>query len=60
MMAKFLVDTGKTCAAFYDETVRGIKAKRVRCDEIWNFTYTKAKTDAPAEIRRACQIRCCG
>jgi len=33
-VAKLLVDAGKVCAAFHDETVRGIKAKRVQCDEI--------------------------
>jgi hypothetical protein len=31
------------CAAYHDETVRNVKAKRVQCDEIWSFTYAKAK-----------------
>ena len=26
---------GKACATFHDEKVRGVKASRVRCDEIW-------------------------
>ena len=42
-VAKLLVDAGKACAGFHDKTVRGIKAKRVQCDEIWSFTYAKAK-----------------
>lgn len=42
-VSKLLVDAGKACAAFHDEAVRGVKAKRVQCDEIWSFTYAKAK-----------------
>lgn len=37
-VSKLLVDAGKACAAFHDEAVRGVKAKRVQCDEIWSFT----------------------
>ena len=33
-VAKLLADAGKACAAFHDETVRGLKAERVKCDEI--------------------------
>jgi hypothetical protein len=39
---KLLIDAGRACAAFHDETVRDVKAKRVQCDEIWSFTYAKA------------------
>ena len=28
-VAKLLVDAGRACAAFHDEKVRGVKAKRV-------------------------------
>lgn len=42
-VAKLLIDAGKFCAAFHDEKVRGVKAKRIQCDEIWSFTYAKAK-----------------
>src|SRR5580704_19704966 len=42
-VTKLLVDAGMVCAAFHDEAVRNVKAKRVQCDEIWSFTYTKAK-----------------
>lgn len=42
-VSKLLVDAGKACAAFHDETVRNVKAKRVQCDEIWSFTYAKQK-----------------
>jgi IS1 family transposase len=53
-VSKMLVDAGKACAAFHDETVRDVKAQRVQCDEIWSFTYAKQKNvpnakAAPAE-----------
>jgi len=42
-VAKLLVDAGKVCAAFHDEKVRGVKARRVQVDEIWSFTAAKQK-----------------
>lgn len=42
-VSKLLVDAGKACSAFHDENVRGVKARRVQCDEIWSFTYAKEK-----------------
>ena len=42
-VSKLLVDAGKACAAFHDEKVRGVKARRVQVDEIWSFTAAKAK-----------------
>jgi len=53
-VSKLLVDAGKACATFHDANVRGVKARRVQVDEIWSFTYAKAKnvataTNAPAE-----------
>ena len=33
-IAKILEDAGKACGAFHYETVRGVKAKCVQCDEI--------------------------
>ncbi len=51
-VAKLLIDAGKFCAAFHDDNVRGVSAKRIQCDEIWSFTYAKQKNiktamDAP-------------
>ena len=42
-VSKLLVDAGRLCAAFHDNQVRGVKARRVQVDEIWSFTYAKAK-----------------
>jgi len=45
-VTKMLVDAGEVCAIVHDEKVRGVKAKRVQCDEIWSFTYAKQKNVA--------------
>ena len=31
-ITKLLVDAGEACAAYHDETVRGVTARRVQCD----------------------------
>ena len=48
-VAKLLIDAGKFSAAFHDEQVIGVKASRIQCDEIWSFTYAKAKNVAAAK-----------
>jgi IS1 family transposase len=50
---KLLIDAGLACARFHDETVRGVKAKRVQCDEIWSFCYAKAKNVPSAKAAPA-------
>src|SRR3954449_2122172 len=45
-VSKLLVDAGKACAAFHDDKVRGVKARRVQVDEIWSFTAAKQKNVA--------------
>ena len=48
-VTKLLVDAGLACARFHDEAVRGVKAQRVQCDEIWSFCYAKAKNVSKAK-----------
>jgi len=48
---KLLVDAGNACAAFHAATVIGVKAKRVQCDEIWSFCFSK-QSNTPAEGSR--------
>jgi IS1 family transposase len=48
-VAKLLSDAGKACAAHHAEMVKGVKAQRVQCDEIWSFCYAKAKNVAGAK-----------
>jgi IS1 family transposase len=51
-VSKLLADAGIICAAFHNEMVQNVPAKRVQCDEIWSFCYAKKKnvTAAIAEI----------
>lgn len=42
-VSKLLIDAGEACAAYHDEHVRGVRADRIQCDEIWSFCYAKAK-----------------
>ena len=42
-VTKLLEDAGRACAEHHDATVRGVRAKRVQCDEIWAFCYAKQK-----------------
>lgn len=48
-VAKLLEDAGEACEAFHDKTVKGVRSKRVQCDEIWSFVYAKAKNVATAK-----------
>lgn len=48
-VAKLLVDAGRACAAYHDEHVRNVQAKRVQVDEIWSFTHCKEKNVATAK-----------
>jgi IS1 family transposase len=42
-VTKLLCDAGQVCMAFHDEKVRKVAAQRVQADEIWSFSYAKAK-----------------
>ncbi len=45
-VTKLLIDAGTVTAAYHDQNVRGLKSKRVQCDEIWSFCYAK-KANVP-------------
>jgi IS1 family transposase len=40
---KLLVDLGRACSAFQDETLRELPCQRIQCDEIWSFVYAKQR-----------------
>ena len=42
-VVKLLVDVGAACSAYQDETLRDLPCRRLQCDEIWSFCYSKAK-----------------
>jgi IS1 family transposase len=48
-VTKLLVDAGRVCTAIHDDQVRGVKTQRVQVDEIWSFTYAKAKNVGTAK-----------
>ena len=52
-VAKALTDAGTACAEMHDELVRGVKATRIQCDEIWAFNYCKQRTVATAKAAPA-------
>jgi IS1 family transposase len=49
-VSKLLVDAGEACAAYHYEHVRNVQAKRVQCDEIWSFCYSKQRNVASAKV----------
>jgi IS1 family transposase len=52
-IVKMLEDAGKVSAEMHDEMVRGVKAKRIQCDEIWAFNYCKQRSVASAKAAPA-------
>lgn len=43
-----LADVGTACAEYHNRVVRGVKSRRIQCDEIWQFCYAKEK-NVPAD-----------
>ena len=42
-IVKLLADVGKACAEYQDKAFRNLTCKRIQCDEIWSFCYSKEK-----------------
>lgn len=40
---KLVADLGLACAEYSDLAMRGLRCKRIQCDEIWGFVYCKEK-----------------
>jgi len=47
-ISKLLNDAGAALGAYQDQLFRDLSCKRVQVDEIWSFTYAKAKNVAKA------------
>ncbi len=47
-VVKLLVDVGRACAEYQNQTLRNLPCKRLQCDEIWSFCYAKQK-NVPVE-----------
>ncbi len=48
-VTKLLEDVGAACMEFQAGAIRNINSKRVQCDEIWSFCYSKEKNVAPED-----------
>lgn len=42
-VTKLLVDVGVACWDFHDTHVVNVNSRRIQCDEIWSFVYSKEK-----------------
>jgi IS1 family transposase len=44
-----LADIGEVCAKLHDRKMRGLKARRIQCDEIWSFVGAKKRNASPEQ-----------
>ena len=42
-VTKLLVEVGKACSDYQNEHLTNLNCKRIQCDEIWSFVYSKKK-----------------
>ncbi len=49
-VTKLIVDLGTVCAEYLDRNLRNLRCERFEIDEIWSFSYAKAK-NVPAKHR---------
>lgn len=42
-VTKLLIDIGQACSKYQDAAMRNLPCKRIQCDEIWSFCYSKEK-----------------
>lgn len=47
-VVKLLLDTGRACSEYQNATLRNLTCKRLQCDEIWSFCYSK-QSNVPKE-----------
>jgi hypothetical protein len=45
---------GAACSAYQEKTIRGIKSRRLQCDEIWSFVGAKAKNVSEEKKAEGC------
>jgi IS1 family transposase len=46
-VTKLLVELGQACADYQDTALVNLSCRRIECDEIWSFCYSKQKNVAP-------------
>jgi IS1 family transposase len=47
-IVKLLADAGGACTRYLHENIRNVTAKKIQCDEIWSFCYSKQE-NVPAD-----------
>jgi IS1 family transposase len=52
-VSKLLEDAGNACARYHYYNVVGLKSRRIQCDEIWSFCYSKGANVATAKAAPA-------
>lgn len=45
-----LADAGAACLEYQDATLRNLQCRRLQCDEIWSFCYSKEKNVPTAKL----------
>ena len=48
-VTKLLVDVGAASSEYQDQAMHNLPCKRIQCDEIWSFCYSKEKNVAPED-----------
>lgn len=48
IVTMLLVPAGNACSEYHDRNIRHVPARRIQCDETWQFCYAEAK-NVPAE-----------
>ena len=48
-IVKLLAEVGAACADYQDKTLRNLSCKRIQCDEIWSFVYSKERNVTAAK-----------
>jgi IS1 family transposase len=48
-IVNLLAEMGDVCAKLHDRKMRGLKAKRIQCDEIWSFVGAKKRNASPEQ-----------
>jgi IS1 family transposase len=50
-VTKLLIDAGTACSDYQDKAFKNLTCKRIQCDEIWSFCYSKEK-NTPEDLKR--------
>lgn len=51
-VVNLMIDAGRACSEYQDKAMRGLKCKRLQCDEIWSFCGAKEKNASPEKKRQ--------